>query len=231
MHTSTKAFVVFIFAAGIALPRLTTALSPPRHFEIPANPPASRTIKLDRHLKDDPVDVVAIFEGDENVMPLSVGRDPSTGQPNRRSTGRTFEAGDKWIDNLVVVLKNYSDKNIVAGSFRLDLPESGTGTLESPITSASTQFGTNPTHPGGAPIRWNSGSEFRISISDYADNVKAAVNYVEGGDPTVVWLRLQFFYFDDGTRWAPGDFQRWDTSLQAWVRISAEDFRAGKTPE
>jgi hypothetical protein len=56
------------------------------------------------------------MEGDTQIVP-SV--------PSRRRNGQPFQAREDWLKDLTFVVKNLSDKEIIAFGFRVDFPETG----------------------------------------------------------------------------------------------------------
>jgi|SRR5271156_1264151 len=67
-------------------------------------------------LVGEPIRVVRVMEGDTQIVP-SV--------PSRRRNGQPFQAREDWLKDLTFVVKNLSDKEIIAFGFRVDFPETG----------------------------------------------------------------------------------------------------------
>jgi hypothetical protein len=202
-----------------------------------------KTVRLERQRPGDPVSVVQVFDGNMDVTPTGTGRNPITGEPNRRTTGKPFSAPDDWLKSLVVVIKNFSDKEIVAGSFRLDFPQTGNGTESEPMGSWPVTLGREPEQalymPNGEkrspssaqPLNLLPGQELKVPVAPYYGAMKEALD--ENGHPasliTTCWVRLQFFYFADGTRWSPHTFQKPDPNVPGkYVVESPDEFKGTK---
>lgn len=188
--------------------------------------PGTKIVRLDRQLPGDPVSIVQVLEGETDVTPT--GQDPVTGQLYKRLDGKPFQASDDWVKNLVVVVKNLSGKEIVAGSFRLDFPETGAGVKGDSFMTKSVSLGRRPDHPDSDnPLHLLPGQELKVPLAPYYDEIKTIVEMKRPiTSITTLWLRLQFFYFADGTRWAPDNFQKPDPSLPGkYIPITPDEFR------
>jgi hypothetical protein len=199
--------------------------------------PDTKTVRLDRQLPGDPVSIVQVLEGETDVTPT--GQDPATDQLYKRVDGKPFQAGDDWVKNLVVVIKNLSHKEIVAGSFRLDFPETGVGVKGDSIMTKSVSLGRRPDYAlytfdghkldpdSNDPVHLQPGQELKVPLAPYYDEIKTIVDMKRPiTSITSLWLRLQFFYFADGTRWAPDNFQKPDPSLPGkYILITPDEFR------
>lgn len=200
-----------------------------------------KTVRLEHHLPDDPVSIVRVLDGDADVTPAGPGQDPITGGPITRATGKPFKASDDWLNSLVVVIKNFSDKEIVAGSFRLDFPQTGSGTENDPMTGWPVLLGKEPEHalynPNGEkrdqptnqpPLDLLPGQELKVPLAPYYESLKQDLD-AKGhpiGSITTCWVRLQFFYFADGTRWTPHSFQKPDPNVPGkYVKESPGEFK------
>jgi hypothetical protein len=196
-----------------------------------------KTVRLEPHVPGDPVSIVQVLEGETDVTPI--GQDPVTAQPYKPRDGKPFEAGDDWMKNVVFVIKNLSHKEIVAGSIRLDFPETGTGIKGDPFMTKSVELGRRPDHalyrPDGVkvglesaePIHLLPGQELKVPLAPYYDEIKSIVE-MKRPITSITTLRLvmQFFYFADGTRWAPDNFQKPDPSTPGkYITITPDEFR------
>jgi hypothetical protein len=197
----------------------------------------TKTVRLEPQVPGDPVSIVQVLEGETDVTPT--GQDPLTGQPYKRRDGKPFVAGDDWTKNLVLVIKNLSHKEIVAGSIRLDFPETGAGIKGDPVMTKSVELGRRPDNalyrPDGVkvglesaePIHLLPGQELKVPLAPYYDEIKTIVE-MKRPVTSITTLRLivQFFYFADGTRWAPNNFQKPDPSTPGkYIAITPDEFR------
>ncbi|HEV2396362.1 MAG TPA: hypothetical protein VGS27_05455 [Candidatus Sulfotelmatobacter sp.] len=186
-----------------------------------------------------PVRIVQILEGTTDVTPR--GRDAVTGLPYKPWTGKPFQAGDDWVKNIILVLENFSDKQVTAVDFHLLFPQTGTGqTPDSPVVTYTIAIGRKPDWamygrsgrkhtPVGMelePFSIPPDQKVRIALAPFYDAIKAGV---ERKDPIrvidAVRVDAGTFYFADGTRWAIGQFERPDpTRLGTAIRITHEEW-------
>jgi hypothetical protein len=75
-----------------------------------------KTVGIDFFSAGEPIRVVRVMEGGTQVIPKV---------PSRRPNGQPFEAGENWLKDLTFVVKNLSDKEIIAIGFRVAFPETG----------------------------------------------------------------------------------------------------------
>jgi hypothetical protein len=208
------------------------------HATVQDRPPGTKAVQLEPQVAGDPVSIVQVLEGDTDVTPTT-GQNPVTGKFYKRRDGKPFEAGDDWLKNLVVVIKNLSNKEIVAGSIRLDFPETGAGIEGDSFMSKSVELGRKPDHalyrPDGVkldpataePLQLLPGQELRVPLAPYYAEIRTIV---EKKRPitsiTTLRLIVQFFYFADGTRWAPNNFQKPDPGTPGkYILITPDEFR------
>jgi hypothetical protein len=197
----------------------------------------TKTVRLEPQVPGDPVSIVQVLDGETDVTPT--GQDPLTGQPYKPRDGKPFVAGDGWVKNLVLVIRNLSHKEIVAGSIRLDFPETGAGIEGDSIMSKSVELGRKPDHalyrPDGVELNPVSaealhllpGQELRVPLAPYYDEIKTIVEKKRPIESiTTIRLIVQFFYFADGTRWAPNNFQKPDPATPGkYILITPDEFR------
>jgi len=190
----------------------------------------TKTVRLEPQIPGDPVSIAQILEGETDVTPTG---------PHKRSDGKPFEAGDDWLKNLVVVIKNVSQREIVSASFGLDFPETGSGVKGDGLMQYSIRLGREPDHalymPDGQkrdpestePLRLLPGEELRVPLASYYDHIKYVVEIKRPiTSIATCWLRLGSFYFADGTRWAPSGFYKPDPSTPGkYIHITPEEFR------
>lgn len=173
-----------------------------------------------------PARVVQILEGSVDVTPA--GRDPLGRVVYKPWTGKPFQAGDDWMKNLVFVVKNLSPKEITAIDMNLIFPQTGSGTVSSPVSGYTVMVGRKPAHalfnsrtglkhtPSGAelePLNIQTGQEARIALAPFYDRIKALI---EDNRPistvAICQIASTVFYFVDGTRWQGGMFEKPDPS-------------------
>lgn len=207
-----------------------------------------KTVRIEDPFPDDPVRVIQVLEGDTDVTPG--GRDPVTGRTYKRWNGKPFQAGDDWLKNLVVVMKNVSNKVIVAASVTVDVPQVGNeipGKDKIYVSDMWKTFylGSVPEHalftrdgrkielPPAEPIWLMPGQEIRFALESHLDEMKEAMRPGRSiSSVTTCWVRLHYFYFADATRWSSfSGFQKPDFSVPGkYVRISVDEFRGGTPP-
>lgn len=190
-----------------------------------------RTVGLERYTIDDPVRIIQVLEGGVEITPE---------RPAKEKNGKPFAAGPDWLRVLTVVVKNFSPKNVVAAHLLVDFPETGTGVPGDPTVAVPIWLGNIPEHglyntrdgkklelPTKPALNLVAGAELKISMAPYYEKVKASIESKRpGSDITTCWIRLQQFYFADGTRWAPGNFQKPDpASPGKYEKITADEFR------
>jgi hypothetical protein len=168
-----------------------------------------KTVHLFPTNPHDAVAIVRVMKGNTEIQP-SVA----------------FEAGDDWLKEISVVVRNVSPSKIVYVSIDAHLPESGAGTQDSPRVAAGNSVGQKPEHAmysaltgqrrHEAPrdsINLEPGKELVVPIvsqSDY-DNIRSLI---QARQPLAdvrkceVWVTTVFFA--DGTKWASGAYWRPD---------------------
>jgi hypothetical protein len=72
-----------------------------------------------------PVRITQVLEGTADVA--GYVRDPATGKLFKPWSGKPFQAGDDWLKDTVLVVKNFSDKQVTAIDLHLTFPQTGTG--------------------------------------------------------------------------------------------------------
>jgi hypothetical protein len=167
-----------------------------------------------------PARIVQVLEGATDVT--GEGRDPVTAQVYKPWTGKPFPAGDDWIRDLVFVVKNFSNKEVIAMNISLDFPQTGAGVPGSPMVASGISLGREPENAlydprtgrkrasaqqisDRAPFSILPNQEVRIAVAPHYDSIKAGI---EAKQPisTITTCRVSFvvFYFADGTRFGGG---------------------------
>ncbi|HEV2305073.1 MAG TPA: hypothetical protein VGR93_06110 [Candidatus Acidoferrales bacterium] len=196
-----------------------------------------RRVRLELYRPDDPVRIVRVMDGDQDVTPGT--------RPFKVWQGKPFQAGDDWVKNLTVVIKNLSNKEIVAANIMIDTPTTGeTETFE--IVGSTISLGRRPPmyvrgassgkeyllKPGpAAPLHISPGQELTVPLAPYYADIKQAV---EAARPmwsvTVCWIRLRDFFFSDGTWWSADSFKKPDPSSPGkYIGMTANEFW-GRSP-
>lgn len=178
------------------------------------------TVNIERQFEREPVKIVGLRLGDISV------------QPNT-----PFLAQTDCLEKLSIVLKNKTHKKITAAVIHLDFPD--TESAEHPRMGHQVQLGPWPEHalytrngrrvhqkPTG-PFALLPGQEAIVPLSPEYGAIKA---FIETRQPMrtikVCWVRLQLFYFDDGTRWALSNYERPDLEHPGrYIPITLDDFR------
>lgn len=183
-----------------------------------------------------PARIVQVLEGATDVT--GAGRDPVTGHLYKPWTGKPFPAGDDWIKNLVFVVKNFSNKKVIAMDINMIFPDTGAGTMGSPVSGSGITVGRKPEHAlynsrtgrkaetKREPFSILPGQEVRIAVAPYYDPIKAAI---EAKQPTstITTFRVSFvdFYFSDGTKFDPGGFWKPDPNRPGvYVRMTSDEW-------
>jgi hypothetical protein len=73
-----------------------------------------------------------LLEGDKDITATA---------PFRMTDGKPFVAGEDWIKNLKVVIRNDSIKEVNAGIVLLSFPETGMGTVNDLVATVSIMLG------------------------------------------------------------------------------------------
>jgi len=135
-----------------------------------------------------------------------------------------FEAGDDWLKEITVVNKNLSSSKIVYVSVGAHLPETGTGTQQSPRVGAGNALGRKPEHAmysaltgqrrqesSAEAIVLEPGDELAmplVSERDY-DSIRSLIQDkqpLSGVRNCDAWVTT--VYFEDGSKWAPANYWR-----------------------
>jgi hypothetical protein len=182
-----------------------------------------RLVQVEPAFPSDLVRVVKIMAGGAEITP-----------------GVPFPAHDDWFRNIVVVIKNVSNKKLVFASGQLRFPETGDATAEHlaviarlstgqrPESSRAPAERTRPDDVPGPPILVAPGQEAMVPVVETFERVKAMIERKQSlSDITTCFVGLNTLYFDDGTEWLSGLYFRADPNTPGRnVRISAQEFAA-----
>lgn len=204
-----------------------------------AQAPNTRRVRLNSKHPDDPARIVLVREADMDVTPGV--------RPYKSWEGKPFQAGDDWVKNLTVTIKNLSNKEIVAASLNVYFPETGTGRGDSPVYGDVISLGRRPAmyakaggtnneklEPAGTSpaLQVLPGQQLTVSLAQYYPEVQAAVEQSRPiSNLNICSIVLEGVFFSDGTMWAQGhEFKKPDPrSPGRYVEITADQFW-GRTP-
>lgn len=204
------------------------------------DPPGTKSVRVDRALRGSPVNIVGLFEANRDVAPFLHDPALASAYPYRyKMWDRVlFQADDDWLANLVIAVKNVSNKEIVAGSLDVTFPQMGSGTPGDPTVCQTISLGRMPehslyaTHDGhkvrlspATPITIKPGQDMRFAV---LPNLGAIKESIGSGFPSITAAQVTFdyVYFSDGTRWAEfAGFQKPETSVPGkYVPMTSEEF-------
>lgn len=200
---------------------------------------ATRSVRLQHRMPDDPVRIVQVLDGSQDVTPR--GWDKATGQVFRSATGRPFQAGEDWVKDLVFVAKNLSSKEIIAADFDVSFPQTGNGTPDNPITMYMVMLGHEPenalydwrtgrerSRPSTTPLALLPGQQVRVPLAPYYDAaIKAPIDAKQPMSTiTTCVITPSMIYFADGARWNGSFFEKPNPSTPGkYIPITAAEFR------
>ena len=203
----------------------------------PNDPPGTRRVRLERYKREDPVRIAQVLEGTTDVTPGD--------RPFKPWQGKPFQAGDDWVKNLTVVLKNLSNRKITAVTIGIRFPGSpGSDAIQrdptgQSVIGAGITLGRTPAHYArtpegevlrpastGTPLQIGTGQELTIALANYYDDIKGQVEAERpiSGVPNC-WIVISRVYFDDGTQWAADVFYKPDPAASGkLIRTSADQW-------
>jgi hypothetical protein len=172
-----------------------------------------RQVQVEAQFQKDAVMITKITVGDMNVQcGLLVG-------PREVQPVTPFQAGDDWLQNMMVYIFNRTARTLVSGGIVLGFPELGDGrTQPQPVsvihlgqTPAAVAFDYKTGKPlsqqGRKPMTFAPGQTLAIHIGDYMGGIRQAV---EGRTSlsTIgkVFIYKGMYYFEDGMKWGGGCF-------------------------
>jgi hypothetical protein len=183
-----------------------------------------RTLHLFRSHPHDPVAIVKLMRGAVEIQP-----------------DIPFEAGDDWLKEISVVVRNISTSKITYISVAAHLPETGDGTKESPRVGGGNAVGKKPEHAMYSALTGERRQEAAADPIDLEPGKDLAMPLIAERDYTTVkslieathalstirtcdvWVTTIFF--DDGTKWAPTNYWRpQEAKPGAYISIPFEDW-------
>lgn len=156
---------------------------------------------------------------------------------------QTTHIGDNWLKNMSVVVRNGSNKTIVAASVRVlfhgrntarpayfpvyaatALQERHVGHL--PEHQLYDRSGKKLTQLAGEPIAIRPGQELDIPVAPDSEALRKLIEeQMPVSSVTTCGFSITSVYFDDGTKWSYGGFYRPDLATPGkYVRISFQEF-------
>ena len=200
----------------------------------------NESVPLDFTRPDGPMIITQYpFSSDPiNVSDFKEGNDPVT-------PGVPIKAGDDWLKNISLTIKNVSPKNITRVEVRLLFLDTGNGTRERPFSgAAAVEMGLRPehdlyTHSGqkitqtpGPPLLLPPGQRLTVSFGPHYDEIKQDA---EARQPmsTIQKVLLSYdIFFADGTTWVAGEYYRPDPEVhRRYLPISFSEFKQYSPPQ
>jgi hypothetical protein len=158
-----------------------------------------------------------------------------------------FKAGEDWLKDISITIKNTSPRKIVFVSVDAQLPDTGLGTPENPRVAAGNSVGRKPEHAmysamtgklqhdaQGNPIDLEPGADLVVPIvseKDYGD-IKSLIEEKQNLSSVSrceIWVTT--VYFADGTKWSPGHYWQPDMSRPGrYTPLSARGWMQEEQP-
>lgn len=191
-----------------------------------------KTVHLERFTLDDPVRIIAVMEGEQQITPVVASK-------HEKET--PFQAGDDWLNKMTIIVRNMSGKEVIAAHLLVDFPQTGAGVPDDGVVAQPIWLGRTPERalydkrngkkielPTSQPLHLMPGQELKISLSPYYGEMTTSIERkLPVSQVTSCWIRLQQFYFADGTRWAPGNFQKPDPNVPGkYLTITPDEFKS-----
>jgi hypothetical protein len=171
-----------------------------------------KTVDIDRQSRMDPVTINGVTIGDQQIQPgVSAG-------PLEHEPGTPFQAGDDWLRNLSIVLKNRTNKTIARAEIELFFPDTGDG-ISTPVTVYLIQIGRRPDidsfsgsgkylppNPHAQPLLFLPGQTLAIHLTDYINEIQSVVEQkMPLSQITRCHIHRVNFFFTDGMKWGDLD--------------------------
>lgn len=132
-----------------------------------------------------------------------------------------FQAGDNWLKDMSILLRNRTDKTIDYLEIRSRFPEGGNGRTE-PLTAYHIQLGQIPAvdrfngkgepmrvDPSLKPLGLAPGGSLAVHFADYFDSIRAIVEQkMPFEQVTRCIIHRGLTYFSDGLKWYNGFYER-----------------------
>jgi hypothetical protein len=186
-----------------------------------SNPaPGTKTVIVNKTRQLDPIEVTQVLEGGNEIVPgdptpadsdsLNPAGLPVISSHEFRAAYK-FPAGDNWLGDLEVVLRNRTSKNIVRVVLNVTFPETA---AKGPMAWPRVRFGQLPANvafygsgdpipPGPEPtLLFPPGQIMGFNVTNYDSQLRATV---ERSQPfsTITLCYIHFGVdFDDGMHWS-----------------------------
>jgi hypothetical protein len=181
------------------------------------------TFHLSAPRSSDPVKVTHVFLGDKEI-PLDT----------------PVMAAGMWLRNLRIVVQNISPKPVVEGGVSISFPETGDGSASRPISGLQVHLGRYPKtafiqkdgsdkaivgmlQPSEVNIPARAEMTFSPMLPDNADLVLSEARS-KFSNISKVNLRLDTFYFGDGSKWVSSIFMLAVPPPVVWKIITPAEF-------
>jgi hypothetical protein len=201
-----------------------------------SNPaPGVKTVVVNKTRQLDPIEVTQVLEGGNEIAPGDPSpvdsdwlnsKDLPVISSHEFRAAYKFPAGDDWLKNLEVVLRNRTSKNIARVVLNVTFPETA---AKGPIAWPAIKFGQLPAnvafYPSGDPLPpgpettllFPPGKIMGFNVTAYDSRLRATV---ERSQPfsTVTLCYIHFgVVFDDGMNWTePGGYAPPDPQRPGW---------------
>jgi hypothetical protein len=207
----------------------------------------TKTLLLDMPDSKDPVRIVKVLEGSTELK--------SNGHqyPDKWAWEATFNAGDDWIKDLAIVIKNVSQKKIVYAAAGCLLFETGDWQAEVAkaqqnipvIGNAGNHIGRRPEQAlysallgrrvqpdTNAPLELEPGQEFTMTLEspDAYPTLKSTVEEkMPMSNVAACNGRIGQIFFEDGTQWQGHRYTRADLNEPGhWIEMSPAEWSHAK---
>jgi hypothetical protein len=173
-----------------------------------------KTVDVDIQTRMDAVTISEVTVGNQLIrFGVSAGA-------KEINPGTPFQAGEDWLQNTSIFLKNRTNKPIVDVVLGLYFPETGDGMSPStPVTEYVLDFGRRPDidsflrsgryappDPSSKPLIFLPGEVLVIHLSDYIGEIQSMVGQkMPLAQVTRCNISRTHVYFDDGMMWSAGD--------------------------
>ena len=189
-----------------------------------------------------PLFITKVVVGNRTMVlgkPISVKQYHS--DPALILNNKPFEAGSGWLNDMVLYIKNRTDKTVASATVLLSFPETGNGRTE-PIWIYHIRLGRIPPQdafdgrtgsplridPNAKPLNLAPGQDVVVHVADYMNEIKG---YVEKAMPlfyvTMVGVSINACTFADGMRYSGGAFSLPDTSQHGNWKYFGSDYFPG----
>ena len=188
-----------------------------------------KTVILKHVMRLDAIEVMKVLEagtessrGDPSEEDLRWFRHPALPSPppggRQFRVAYKFQAGDEWLKNLSLVVRNRTSKNIVFLLINLRFPEAGPATGTQGGISSEVRFGQIPSNaaytasgerlalPPQKPLQLAPGQEATFPLADRAADIRAGIEQSLSFSSISMCAIHFLVYFEDGMQWNAGGY-------------------------